>query len=144
MGWLYPTSYTDTDGWTNPTYAYDGNTGTAATISVPAESAKTLIFNHSAITCSKINRNVGYLSGSVDFLTIDVYKVVGGWTTIYSSTSSPNNIDTDILFGPWDITNIRVILSNSNIKFQRTAYIYEIKYWEEIVVVQGSRGFIIG
>jgi len=74
MAWVSPTSHEDPDsGWTNPTYAYDGNDGTAAT---DDGQSKWLILNiDPPISCDSVR----YYAAWLDY--VDVYYS-GGWHTL--------------------------------------------------------------
>jgi hypothetical protein len=122
--WISPFQY-EGSGWTNPSNAYDNNTGTTASISISSRSwSSYLTLDTSAISCHKIRYYINFDS-HVSEVQIDVYK--GTWTSVYDG-SGTTNAWTNVTFTETSVTKMRFRFYNQWSSGSQSAYVYEAQF----------------
>jgi len=122
--WVLPTGFDDPGGvWSTETNAYDNDTGTRASCSVPPNSwSNYLVLNHSVIICSKIRYYIGRSQTDLSQVQIDIYN--GSWVNVYSGAGTWETY-TNVSFTGTSVTQMRFRFYNSHGVQSRTAYVYE-------------------
>ena len=97
-----------TVNWTNPTYAYDNNLATGASVVFPsASNSYYLVLNFSTTVGAKyLQYYVHRSSSTIVFIDVDVYTA-GSWLTIISSSQPTWDSSTNITVGPRIISAVR-------------------------------------
>jgi hypothetical protein len=129
MGWQYPTGNT-ANGWSNPTYAYNGNTGDYANYLIPALSwsnYRELSIN--SLSCSKVQIYCSGQTSDIDQIEIDVYYS-GAYHNIYSGALIQGSYQEYEIGSTQDVTGMRIHLYNKKSSASRSGYIHEAQFWE--------------
>lgn len=141
--WVLPTGHT-ANGWSDPTYAYDSDTGTYAYIAIAKNSwSNYLEFSRAATTCDRVRVWVSRAGTRINTVSVDVYYS-GAWTQIYSGSPTLNNWAEYTIGSTQSVTGLRVRLyaaSNTD-----TGRIHEVNFGEvtaapEITSTPSSFGF---
>lgn len=106
MGWINPTGST-ANGWVDPTYAYNGNTGNYATYTVSGGSWTNYLEMSISSTAISQVRVYGSYTNSITTMDIDIYYD-SAWHNVYSSTYPTGAYVTQDLGGTYTVTGIRV------------------------------------
>jgi autotransporter-associated beta strand protein len=135
-GWVSPTGYTTTGGWTNITYAYDDNLASFATcyheINTPVWSPD-LYLTHSTMTCERVRFNARD-TAEIDMAVVDVH-LNGAWTTVYSNNTFANQEWVEASFPRGTVTQARVKFSLTGTGFGLDWQLYEFNFYRVVDVV---------
>lgn len=114
------------NGWSNPTYAYDNNTSTAATRSTsgyPLNSPYLVLNLSTTVLGSKIAYYVQGIGHSLH-MAIDIANQTGSWTNVFDAVESDNAWE-NATFTQTQYTAMRFHFNNA--AYSSTWYIYEAK-----------------
>jgi hypothetical protein len=115
-------------GWTNPSYAYDNNTSTRASTSIPANSWSpnlTLVANSNGLSSHRIR----YFIGGSDATKVDqviIYVYNGTWKNVYSGSGTWNQW-TNVSFTEMSVSKIQFQFHNKG-SSSASAYVYEAQF----------------
>jgi len=124
--WVSPTSNT-ANGWVNPTYAYNSNTGDWAIISVPGSSTSAYLELYiSAITCDKVRVWSGRSGTRISIIDVDVYYN-SQWNNIYSGSLTVGSYQEYTIGSTQLVSGIRIRYTSSGNPTQ-DAYICEAQF----------------
>lgn len=124
--WVSPTSNT-ANGWTNPTYAYNGNTGDYASISVAGGGTSAYLELYiSAISCDKVRVWSGRQGTRISSIDVDVYYN-SQWNNIYSGSLVVDSYQEYAIGSTQTVTGMRIRYTSSGSPAQ-SAYIYEAQF----------------
>ncbi|MBN1643533.1 MAG: hypothetical protein JW856_01745 [Dehalococcoidales bacterium] len=124
--WVSPTSDV-ANGWTNPAYAYNGNTGDYASYSVSGSSTSPYLELYiSAITCDKVRVWSGRQGTRIASLEVDVYYN-SQWNNIYSGTLVIDSYQEYSIGSTQTVTGMRVRYTSTGNPTQG-AYVYEAQF----------------
>jgi len=145
MGWTAPTGHNDPDNaWNDEALAHDGDTGTyaASDAVVAGQWSKFIELTIDAINCDKIRFWAVYVENFREDCDIDVFYE-DDWHDVYQGSFVAGNwVEKDIPAGAKSVTKARF---RQYIAWEGlAARLYEFEFWEEIVAVGRSFGFIIG
>lgn len=132
MAWLKPTGNV-ANGWQDPTYAYDDNTGTSSKYDVPKTSySPWLELTHSAIECSKVRVYSSRESANIADIQVEVWRTeYEAWDNIYDGTLDTVDQYVEYEMGYTDIISaVRVRYYNNHGVQSRLAYVVEADFWE--------------
>jgi len=129
--WINPTDFEDPDSaWMGEANAYDDNTGTSSTSSVPANSwGHWLILKRAAVTCHRVRFYAYRLSYRIDQINLDVYYD-GAWHDLYQGTFASETWVEKALASDKSLTKARVKFHNIDASDSRAAYLYEFDFGE--------------
>ena len=131
-GYVSPTGNV-ANSWSNPTNAYDENTGSYATRNTYTETwSSYLELTHAALQCSKVriwhNSSLSFFTS----VTVDVYYG-GSWVNIYAGVFAIGAYTEYSVGSTQSITAMRVCYYNAALT-TKTASIAEADFYEEAVV----------
>jgi len=128
MGWVSPTGFVDGGGsWTSEILAYDEDTGTYASETIPAVGwGNYLELTHAAIDCDKVQIWCSY-QANVDLMEVDVYYG-GAWHNIYSGPATVGAYVEYPIGGTESVTAMRIRFSVT--KKSRWVGVHEADFWE--------------
>lgn len=120
--------------WTNPTYAYDNNTGQAATKAWSTAGASGYLVLNTTLTTrgSKIQYWVGRSQSAITTLEIAVANQTGSWTTVFNGTPTWSAY-TNVSFAFCQYTAIRIQFYKTG-SVSRTASVYEVQGVDDTVL----------
>jgi len=123
--WIRPSTGGGT-GWTNPSRACDGNTGTYASATVwQGTWSSYLTLNGGQTTCHSIRYWIGKDPGASFRVQIDVFNINGTWLSVYDGTGTWAGW-TNVSFVEMPITKIRFRFYNNG--FSTSVRVYEAQF----------------
>lgn len=113
MPWTDPTGYT-ANGWVDPTYAYNNNTGNHALYDIPAQSwsGGGLELTISSILCDSVRVYADGQTADIDQIRVEVYYS-GSYHNIYEGAFTQDQYTTYPIGSTETVTAMRLWLYNS-------------------------------
>lgn len=130
---ITPTGFVDgSSAWSNEANAYDGDTSTTATCSVPTESwSGYLELTHASLSCRAIRFYIdGYSEGIINLVDIDAYYN-SQWNNVYQGVFSNDTWTIKALASTQDVTSVRFRFYNDHGINPSTAKIKEVEFIQE-------------
>lgn len=125
--WQEATSGSGTS-WTGVANAYDGDTGTYASYTIPITSwSNYIVLNTDYVLTDRVRYWVAIQDAAVNNMELDAYYS-GGWNNIYTGAPTAGSWQTKTIGSFEGVTSIRARFYNSQGAATRYVYLYELPF----------------